>query len=98
VTLIVTPHEAEVLQLASTNARMTLVLRGPGDQPMKVDSGAGVTLVDLGGDAADAAANPPVVSPVTPVTPPAHVIAIAPRTVPPTTQPVAANAQYERSS
>jgi len=89
VTLIVTPHEAEILQLASTNARMTLVLRGPGDTD-EVESGAGVTLVDLGGDAV--AATTPTVPPVIPVAGPAQIVTVPP-VVPPATQPAVATAQ-----
>jgi pilus assembly protein CpaB len=98
VTLIVSPHEAEVLQLASTNARMTLVLRGAGDTE-EVDSGAGVKLVDLSGEPDDASTTgPAVTSPVVSVTAPAKIIAVAtptvPPTIPPTTQPAGPNAQF----
>jgi pilus assembly protein CpaB len=62
VTLITTPKEAEMLQLAATNARMTLALRGSGDE--EVYDSEGSKLRELAGLPAEeeqptVAVNPP---------------------------------------
>ena len=48
ITLITTPSEAEMLQLAATNARMTVVLRGTGDNEEFV-TGDGTNFAKLSG-------------------------------------------------
>lgn len=66
ITLIATPREAEILQLAATNTRMTLVLRATGDND-PYESNDAVTLTSLSGEADDTA-GPIVPIPVTPAT------------------------------
>jgi pilus assembly protein CpaB len=83
VTLITTPKEAEMLQLAATNARMTLALRGSGDA--EVYDSEGSKLRELAGLSADEAQQPQ--QPAVAVNPPTDSTAANP-----TTQPAAAPA------
>jgi pilus assembly protein CpaB len=72
VTLIVTPREAQSLQLASVNTRMTLVLRGAGDVAAS-DEGS-VTIADLLGSAQAAPPTPaPQIQPAAAIVPVAEV-------------------------
>ena len=76
VTLVVTPHEAEAIELASSLGRTRLVLRGPQDRA--VHDSPGVTFVELRGDDTErvmtpvvAVTTPPVMLPPSPATQPA---------------------------
>ena len=85
VTLIATPREAEVIDLASSTGRTRLVLRGSHDRSLTESEG--VTYVELRGLEAALPPLPPVMPPVTP---PVTVVQAPP--VPatqPTTQPAA---------
>ena len=66
VTLVVTPHEAEAIELASTLGRTRLVLRGPQDRAV-LDS-PGVTFVELRGDDTERVTAPVVAVTTPPVT------------------------------
>lgn len=88
VTLLATPQEAELIQLAMSTGRPWLVLRGYGDQ--ETSAAAGVTLAELRG-AKKRPQQDPFATPVieqTPTAPP-------PATQPATVLPVAAEAQPE---
>jgi pilus assembly protein CpaB len=72
VTLIVTPRQAASIQLASSNTRMTLVLRGAGDIAAS-DEGS-VTIADLLGSAQAVPATPaPQIQPTAAIVPVAEV-------------------------
>ena len=82
VTLITTPKEAEMLQLAATNARMTLALRGSGDE--EVYDSEGSKLRELAGlPPEEEQPQQPTVA----VNPPADSVVPTPSNQIPTTQP-----------
>jgi pilus assembly protein CpaB len=56
VTLLVTPREAETIELASSTGRTRLVLRGPNDR--ETPPSTGVTFVELRGDDKERVRNP----------------------------------------
>jgi len=82
VTLMVTPHEAEAIELASSLGRTRLVLRGPQDRA--VFDSPGVTFVELRGDDTER-----VTTPVVAVTNPLVTLPLPPATQP-TTRPAIA--------